>query len=141
MDNNIKREIILDNYNNAFNKGLNNDESYLKVHANNESCIDELFFEMLIENNIIKDIKFDGEACVITTSSTSILLKEIIGKDVREAIKFIENYENMIDEKPYDTTLLNEAIVFEDVSKQANRKKCALLSYSAIKNELNKHIN
>ena len=41
MDKNLKRTIILDNYENPFNKGLTNDDSFDKVNANNESCIDE----------------------------------------------------------------------------------------------------
>ena len=42
MDSNIKREIILENYQNPQNKGLLNDDSYMKVNMNNESCIDEV---------------------------------------------------------------------------------------------------
>ena len=35
MDNNLKRTIILDNYENPYNKGLTNDNSFDKVNANN----------------------------------------------------------------------------------------------------------
>ena len=42
IDRNIKREIMLDNYQNPFNKYVPNDKSYIKVNTNNESCIDNL---------------------------------------------------------------------------------------------------
>ena len=136
MDNNLKRTIILDNYENPYNKGLTNDNSFDKVNANNESCIDNLDLEIRIENDTIVDMHFDGEACAISTSSTSILLKLLIGKTIDEALNIINEYENMIDEKEYDESVLEEAIVYSDTYKQPSRKKCALLSYVAIKEYL-----
>ncbi len=137
MDSNIKREIILENYQNPKNKGLLNDKSYMKVNMNNESCIDEVNLEVKIENNIIKDIRFDGEACAISTSSTSIMISTLIGKTVKEAENILQNFLNMLDEKPYDKTVLEEAIVYDDIYKNPNRKKCALLSWWGIEKILN----
>ena len=37
----IKREIIMDHYENPRNKGLVDDPRYLKVNMNSESCIDD----------------------------------------------------------------------------------------------------
>ena len=79
MDENFRREIILDNYNNPENRGLIEDDSYLKVNTNSESCIDNLDFMMKVEDGIIKDIRFDGEACAISTSATSIMIRSLIG--------------------------------------------------------------
>ena len=137
MDSNIKREIILENYQNPKNKGLLNDDTYMKVNMNNESCIDEVNLEVKIENNIIKDIRFDGEACAISTSSTSIMISTLIGKTVKEAENILQNFLNMLDEKPYDKTVLEEAIVYDDIYKNPNRKKCALLSWWGIDKILN----
>ena len=137
MDNNIKREIILENYQNPKNKGLLNDDSYLKTNMNNESCIDELNLEVKIENDIIKDIRFDGEACAICISSASIMTTTLIGKTVKEAETILENFLNMLDEKPYDKEILEEAIVYDDIYKNPNRKKCALLSWWGIEKILN----
>ena len=78
MDDNLRREIILENYKEPYNKGLIENEEYLKVNTRSESCIDNLDFEMKIDNNIITDIRFDGEACAISTSAASILIKEIV---------------------------------------------------------------
>ena len=35
----------------------------------------------------------------------------------------------MIDEKSYDDSILEEAIVYDDIYKQPSRKKCALLPW------------
>lgn len=136
MDSNIKRTIILDNYENPYNRGLTNDSSFDKVNANNESCIDNLDLEIKVENGVISDMHFDGEACAISTSATSIMLKNLIGKTIDEALEFINEYENMIDEKEYNADILEEAVVYSDTYKQPSRKKCALLSYLSIKEYL-----
>ena len=133
MDNNLKRTIILEHYQNPINKGLIKDDSYKLVNMNNESCIDEIDLMVKIEDNIIKDIRFDGEACAICTSATSIMIETIIGKSVEEAKKILKNYEYMIDEKEYDDVILEEASVYSDIAKQPNRKKCALLSWWGLK--------
>lgn len=141
MDQNMKREIILENYQNPKNKGLVKDDTYKLVDMNNDSCIDEVNIEAKVENGVIKDIKFDGEACAICTSATSIMTQTLKGKTLVEAKKIIANYYNMIDEKDYDASLLDEAVVYNDIGKQPNRKKCALLSWWGIEKIVNEEEN
>ena len=137
MDSEIKRNIILDHYQNPRNKGLTGNKDYKTINMNNESCIDEVNLEIKVVNGIIKDIKFDGEACAICTSSSSIMTDTLIGKTTEEAKKILQNFLNMLDEKPYDKEILEEAIVYDDIHKQPNRKKCALLSWWGIEKLLN----
>lgn len=139
MDQNLKRSIILEHYQNPKNKGLIEDDSYIKVNMNNESCIDEINLMIKINNNIIEDIKFDGEACAICTSSTSIMINTLIGKTLDEVKEIYDNYKNMIDEKEYDASILEEAVVYDDIYKQPNRKKCALLPWWGIEKILNEN--
>ena len=136
MNSDLKREIILDNYQNPMNRGLKEDDSYLKVNTNNESCIDNLDFMMKIEDNIVKDICFDGEACAISTSASSIMIRSLIGKSVEEVKNILENYQNMIEEKEYDKELLGELTVYDEISKQPNRVHCALIPSISIKKML-----
>ncbi len=136
MDENLKRDIILDNYTNPENKSRVEDESYIGVNSNNSSCIDNIDLWVKIEDGNIKDIKFDGEACAISTASTSIMTKELVGKTIDEARKFIENFYNMINEEEYDENELNEALVFDTIYKQANRKTCATLPYKGIQDAI-----
>jgi nitrogen fixation NifU-like protein len=139
MDANLRREIILDNYSNPANKGKINSDKYIKVNSNNESCIDNIDLWVLIEDGIIKDIKFDGEACAISTASTSIMTKELIGKTIKEAEDFIQNFNNMINEEPFNSEILEEANAFDEIYKQANRKTCATLPYKGIQRAIEKY--
>ena len=132
MNNDLRREIILDNYQNPMNKGLKDDDSYIKVNTNSESCIDNLDVMMKVVDNKIEDICFDGEACAISSSATSIMIRCLIGKSVDEALKILENYQNMINEKEYDKELLGELNVYDEICRQPNRKNCALIPYRAM---------
>ena len=136
MDQETKRSIILEHYQNPKNKGLINDETYIKINMNNDSCIDEVNLMVKLEDNKIKDIKFDGEACAICTSSTSIMIDTLIGKTIEEAKEIVNNFYNMIDEKEYKEDILEQANVYNDISKQPNRKKCALLAWWGIEKTL-----
>lgn len=136
MDTITKREIILDNYSHPYNKTKENTDSYIKVNSNNESCIDNIDLYIKIEDNRLVDIKFDGEACAISTSSTSIMIKNLINKTIDEALDFIDNFESMLNEEKYDEYLLNEAIVFDETYKQENRKTCVTLPYVGIRKVL-----
>ena len=123
MDNDMKRAIILDNY--------------IKINSNNQSCIDNIDIYVKLDNDKISDIKYEGEACVIAISSTSILSDMLIGKKISEAKEIIKNYFNMIEEHEYDKDMLGEAMVYEDMYKQPSRKTCATLFIRGINNILN----
>lgn len=129
MNKNLKRSIILEHYQNPKNRGLIDDDTYVKINMNNESCIDEISLMVKIEDSVITDIKFDGEACAISTSSTSIMIDTLLGKNIEEAKNIINNYYNMIEEKEYVPEVLEQAIVYDDIYLQPNRKKCALISW------------
>ena len=63
----------MDHYSNPRNKKRMEDSNYLKQNTKNTSCIDNLDIYCLIDQDIIKDITFDGEACAISISSASIM--------------------------------------------------------------------
>lgn len=137
MDSNLKRSIILEHYQHPHNRGLVEDNTYLKTNMNNESCIDELNIMVKIKDDIIEDIKFDGEACALCISSASIMTDTLIGKTKKEVEEILTNILNMAKEQPYNKELVEEAIVFDDISRSPNREKCVLLSWWGIEKILN----
>ncbi len=132
MDEFLKREILLDHYQNPRNKGLVDDDRYHNVHNASDSCIDDIKVQMLIEDGIIKDVRFDGVGCTICFASTSIMSTLIKGKTISEAKHIIGEYKKMINEDEYDSELLEEANAFDTLSKQANRIKCGTIGIKAM---------
>lgn len=128
----ILRQIIMDHYENPRNRALIEDEGYYSVRKDSESCIDDITMQVKFNGDTIEDIRFDGEACTISTASTSILTDLVIGQSIEDALEIIENYNNMMFEKPYNEEILEEAIAFQNVHKQANRIKCATIGFDAL---------
>ena len=133
MDEKLKRDIILEHYQSPFHKGLVDNENYIKVNSRNASCVDNIDVMVLLDNDVIIDARFTGDACAICTSATSIMIKTLIGKNLEEAQEIITNFENMINEKEYDEEVLEELVVYDTVYKQPNRKNCALLPFRAMR--------
>lgn len=135
----ILREIIMDHYENPRNHGIKDDPAYLKTNMNSETCIDNIDVEAKFNGDQIEDVRFDGEACAISTASTSIMTELVKGKTTKEARDLLKNYMNMIFEKDYDEDKLEEAIAFKNTHKQANRIKCATIGWNALEKLIEEH--
>ncbi len=134
----MMREIIMDHYNNPLHKNVpQNLEGYKKIRMDSDSCIDDITIYIKIEDDKIIDACFEGVACTISTSSTDILCDLIIGKSVKDALYIVEQYKNMIYEKDFDDSVLDELIVFINTHKQAARIKCATLGPSGVEDIIN----
>ena len=132
MDNNLKREIIIDNYENPYHRLEIDDESFIKANTHNESCIDNINLYIKVKDNIIVDAYFSGEACAITTSATSIMVKKIIGMKIDDAKNLMKEYYKMINEENYNSELLGELNAYYDIGRQVSRIKCATLPFQTL---------
>ena len=99
MDRETKREIIMDYSKDTTHRGLIESDEYIKKNTRSNSCIDNMDMMVKTNNNIIEDVLFDGEACAICTSATSIFSDTLIGKTIDEAKLIVENYNKMINEE------------------------------------------
>ncbi len=129
----VLREVIMDHYEYPRNHSLIDDPKYKKIHMASESCIDDIHVQADIEDGIVKDVRFDGVACTISTASTSIMTQLVKGKSIEEARVILDNYFRMIDGQDYDEELLDEAVCMKNVGKQANRIKCATIGWNGLK--------
>lgn len=133
----LMRQIIMDHYEHPRNKRTPIDEGYQHIHMDSASCIDDIHLYLNVENHRIIDVCFNGVGCAISTASTSIMTELVLGKTIEEAKQIIDQYNAMIYEQPFDESMLEEAVVFRNTSKQANRIKCATIGWDGLKNILN----
>ena len=80
------REYILDHYRNPRNYGT---LEHPDVHAedSNPLCGDQLAIDLLVEDNLVKEVRFKGRGCAISQASASMLSEMIEGHTVDEVIK------------------------------------------------------
>lgn len=133
IDGVMLRDIIMDHYQYPRNKHpLVEDPQYKSKHMASDSCIDDITVQAKFKDGTIEDVAFDGVACAISTSATDIMSDLVKDKTIEEAQKIIDNYMAMVDEKEYDEDLLDEAVAFQNVGRQANRIKCATIGWNAL---------
>lgn len=134
----MMREIIMDHYEHPRHKSDPTGEGYISIHASSDNCIDDFTVYLLAKDGKVSDARWNGVACTISTASTDILCDRVIGMTYKEAEYAIQQYLNMIEEKPYDASVLDEAIVFLNTGKQAARIHCATMGWTALRELLEK---
>jgi nitrogen fixation NifU-like protein len=135
----MMREIIMDHYQNPRHKAKPADpKAYVSLHASSSNCIDDFDVYLAAKDGKVADALWDGVACTISSASTDILCDRVIGQSYQDAEYTIQQYLNMIEEQPYDASVLDEAIVFMNMGKQAARIHCATMGWSAMKELLEK---
>ena len=135
----LKKEIIMENYLNPVNRNTIDNNKYIKINANSETCIDNINLYILFEDNKITDIHFDGEACAISTSATSIMIKLLLNKTIEEIENLIDEYNKMIKHESYDEDLLGEANCYDEIYLQQNRIGCATIPWNALKKAIDEY--
>lgn len=126
------RSIIMDHYEYPRNHELTNEEGYVKKHMSSASCIDDIEVQLKMNDGKVEDIRFEGTACTIATSSTSIMSELLKGKTPEEVKAIMDQYFGMINGQSFDEDVLQEAVAFCNVGQQANRIKCATIGWRAI---------
>lgn len=138
--NSIYTEIIMEHSVSKHNK-----RKLIGAHVcergHNPSCGDEITLEVKFDGDVIEDLAFTGEGCTISQASTSMMIDLIKGKEKFEAINVVETFISMIkreinDER--DLELLEDAIIFKNISNMPARVKCAVLAWHTLKEAINR---
>lgn len=115
----IYREFLLDHYHNPRGWGLQ-DHGAINIEATNPQCGDRLTIQLDIDDQKISAMQFEGQGCVISVASASILSEYIRDKTTADVGALT------IDDMQ---RLLGAAI-------QPARFQCALLALNAIQKVL-----
>lgn len=132
---NLYSEIILEHYKDPHNTGsIENAE--IEARGYNESCGDDIRIFIKVNEGKIEDLKFLGNGCAISQSSSSMMTEQLIGKTLEEAKTRIEDFKKMIsgeEEFPHDDEYF-ELSSLKGVIKFPVRVKCATLAWNTVKN-------
>lgn len=128
----LYRQVIMDHYKNPRNRGVIEDG--VTVDLNNPTCGDSLRLQLQVEDDIVKDAKFEGEGCSISLASASMMTQIVKGKTVEEALQLANIFSEMVQGKEYDTDTfdLGDIEALSGVSKFPARIKCATLAWKAL---------
>jgi nitrogen fixation protein NifU and related proteins len=100
--------------------------------GHNPLCGDRVTVYLLLEDNVIRDVSFQGEGCAISKASASIMTEMLKGKTKEEAKAIFDKFHAMIMSGAPNVDDLGKLGVFAGVNKFPTRVKCAILPWHAI---------
>ena len=128
----LMRELIVDHYQNPRNFKEVDDPSYITIHMDSASCIDDIYVQVKIEGDKISDLKWHGKGCAISFASTSIMSEMVIGLTVEEAKEKMAEFNRMLAGEDFDEEALGDAVCFFNVNRQPSRITCANISWRGL---------
>ena len=132
----LYREIILDHYRTPRNRGeLPPPAVYSE--GNNPLCGDDIRIYLDVANGVVRDVKFSGQGCSISQSSTSMMTVAVKGKTVAEVQAFVRRFKHMMTladtDEPVDEAInLGDIEALQGVVKFPVRIKCATLGWNTL---------
>jgi nitrogen fixation NifU-like protein len=108
----------------------------LEEHGHNPSCGDDLTLRVKVDNGVITDAAYQGVGCAISQASASMMIDDIKGKTVEEALILVDTFLGMIKREITDEAeleKLDEAIALQNISNMPARVKCAVLAWHTLK--------
>lgn len=127
----LYQEVIMEHYRSPRNKGTL-DGATVSVELNNPLCGDEITLQLLVEDDSVRDVRFDGRGCSISQASASMMTQAIKGKPVAEVEDLIARIQRMLKGDAQAAQGLGELEALQGVSKFPVRIKCALLPWEAL---------
>ena len=142
----LYREIILDHYRSPRNRGELEVPPALRAEGFNPLCGDEVVVYLLVEDDVVKDVKINGQGCSISQASSSMMSSAVKGKTVGEARDVIAAFkglmsvhEHRLDGEPPPEVgdgdgqvKLGDLEALQGVVKFPVRIKCATLSWNTL---------
>lgn len=128
---------ILDHYKKPRNFG-SLPQASAHVEGHNPLCGDRVTLHVLFENDVVRDVRFEGSGCAISTASASMMTEAVKGKSRAEAERLFERFRDLITGpgESDDTGELGKLAVFTGVREYPTRIKCATLVWHALHSAL-----
>jgi nitrogen fixation NifU-like protein len=138
----LYQDILLDHYKNPRNHGPLTDADST-IDAKNPFCGDEVKLHVKFEGDRLADIHFEGQGCVISQASVSLLTQYAKGRSIPEIRDLADTFSRLVrgEDVDVDEQGLEELHALEGVADYPTRVKCATLAWNALVRTLNAHMD
>ena len=129
----LYRETILDHGRKPRNSGSLSSATHT-ADGWNPLCGDQVRLFLIVEGDIITDIKFEGCGCAISQASTSLMTETVKGMKVDDALALFEQFHAMVVDGTVEE--LGGLECLAGVREFPARIKCATLGWHALRSAL-----
>ena len=136
----LYQEVILDHSKRPRNLGALDQASGI-AEGVNPLCGDQAKVYVRVEDGVVKDVRFEGHGCSISTASASMMTEAVKGRTTQEAEALFERFHALITASPDQAAAnlspeLGKLAAFSGVSEFPIRVKCASLPWHTLKRAL-----
>ena len=130
----LYQEVILDHYRKPRNLHKL-DGASRNAEGYNPLCGDRVTVYVKLEDEVVRDISFEGSGCAISTASASMMTASLKGKTTAEAEALFESFHRLVtghQDMALDRVELGKLVVFSGISEFPVRVKCATLPWHTL---------
>lgn len=130
----LYQELILDHGRRPRNFGRL-PEANRSAEGYNPLCGDKVKVYVKVDGDVVKDVRFEGSGCAISTASASIMTETLKGKTRAEAENLFETFHDLVTGRSpkVDASELGKLEAFSGVSEFPIRVKCATLGWHTLR--------
>jgi nitrogen fixation NifU-like protein len=130
----LYQEVILDHSKRPRNFGPL-PKANRKAEGYNPLCGDRETVYLTLDGDVLKDVRFEGTGCAISTASASMMTESLKGKTREEADRLFARFRDLITGKDKSDSGrdLGKLEVFSGVREYPVRVKCATLPWHTLK--------
>lgn len=132
------QELIIDHSRSPKNFGALAHKSH-HARGHNPLCGDIIDLDLLIVDNLIESIAFNGDGCAISKASASLMTEGIKGKTIKDALTLFEGFHQMLTNDASNHMALGKLEVLKGVRQFPMRVKCATLCWHTLNAALRQH--
>jgi nitrogen fixation protein NifU and related proteins len=107
----------------------------------NPLCGDHLTIYLALENDLVKEVGFEGSGCAISKAAASMMTQAVKGKSKQQAESLFQEFHSMVTGELNEETEANSLgnlKIFAGVREFPVRVKCATLPWHTLHAALNK---
>lgn len=129
----LYRDVILDHYRRPRNRGAL-ETATVAAEGFNPSCGDEIQISLLLDEEIVAELRFKGAGCSISQSSASMLTEALAGRSLSDARTLSGRVQQMLTNDGFDLDAvdLGELEALSGVARFPVRIKCGLLAWKVL---------
>lgn len=131
----LYQEIIIDHSKRPRNFGAL-EGANRHAEGDNPLCGDQIKVHLIVDGDTVRDIRFEGRGCAISTASASVMTDTVKGKPVAEVEALFEQFHRLVtgkEEPDGDVLDVDRLGAFAGVRDYPMRVKCATLSWHTMK--------
>ena len=106
-----------------------------RAQGYNPLCGDQLELELQLESGQVRDVRFTGKGCAISTASASLLTEAVRGRSLDEVHRLFERFHAAVTTPPgseIDVAPLGKLAALTGVREFPMRVKCASLAWHTL---------